>query len=90
MMSDVDMTPEFLARFGLSDEQIERDARDAEDEKKPDPLTGEVYYGLHLAKEEANPVTVSVRLPRATAARLTREARRYHISRSEYIRRRLA
>ncbi|WP_129864615.1 ribbon-helix-helix protein, CopG family [Bifidobacterium pseudolongum] len=35
-------------------------------------------------------VIVSVRLPKATVDSLNQQARRYHISRSEYMRRRLA
>ena len=81
---------ELLALVGMTGEQAERDAALAEDETTPDPLTGRVFYGLHLAPSEEETVTVSLRLPKSMADRLAAEARSYHISRSEYMRRKLA
>lgn len=80
---------EAMAFVGLTAEQSERDAERAEDETCPDPLTGRVYYGLHLDTGDEPLVSMSVRLPKSMADRLTAQAKRYHISRSEYIRRRL-
>ena len=37
-----------LAKFGMTEEQVERDERMAESETEPDGLTGRVHYGLHL------------------------------------------
>lgn len=39
---------ELLALVGMTPEEVERDADLAEDEDLPDPLTGRIYYGLHL------------------------------------------
>ena len=87
-MSERDL--ELLRMVGMSGEQAEDNAARAESESKPDGLTGRVYYGLHLEQPDEEMVTVSVRLPKATVDSLTQQARRYHISRSEYMRRRLA
>ena len=91
-MSMSERDKELLRIVGMSEQQAERNARQAESESEPDGLTGRVYYGLHLAQpdEQEEMVTVSVRLPKATVDSLNQQARRYHISRSEYIRRRLA
>lgn len=81
---------ELLALVGMTTEQVERDAREAEDETIPDPLTGRVHYGLHLEPADERMVTVSLRIPKSDLDRITAQARRYHLSRSEYMRRRLA
>ncbi|MCH4837670.1 ribbon-helix-helix protein, CopG family [Bifidobacterium pseudocatenulatum] len=78
-----------LELVGMTPEQAEREARMAEDESVPDPLTGRVWYGLHLEPNDERMVTVSLRLPKSEADRLSAKARSYHISRSEYMRRRL-
>lgn len=78
-----------LALVGMTPEQAESNATRAEDESVPDRLTGRVHYGLHLAQHEEPMVSVTVRLPKSTADQLTANARRYHISRSEYMRRKL-
>lgn len=81
---------ELLKMIGMTPEEVERAADRAEDENIPDPLTGRVYYGLHLDPADEHMVSVSLRLPKSTLDRVTAAAQRYHISRSEYIRRRLA
>lgn len=53
-------------------------------------LDGRVHYGLHLTEPDEQMVSVSVRMPKSTLDGLTAMARRYHISRSEYMRRKLA
>lgn len=89
-MSMSERDKELLRMVGMSEQQAERNARQAESESEPDGLTGRVYYGLHLKQPDEEMVTVSVRLPKATVDSLNQQARRYHISRSEYMRRRLA
>lgn len=79
-----------LEAFGMTAGQVERDAERAESETVDDPLTGRVHYGLHLGHGGERMVSISLRLPQSTLDRLTDEAGRYHISRSEYIRRKLA
>ena len=81
---------ELLAQFGMTDEQVKRDARTAESATEPDGLTGRVYYGLHLDQPDEQMVSVSIRVPKSTLDDLTEAAKRYHISRSEYMRRKLA
>ena len=89
-MSMSDRDRDLLDRFGMSEEQVERDAAMAESETEPDDLTGRVYYGLHLAEPDEEMVNVSIRIPKSTLDGLTAMAKRYHISRSEYMRRQLA
>lgn len=79
-----------LGMIGMSEEQVVADERMAESETTSDDLTGRVYYGLHLAEPDEEMVNVSVRVPKSTLDELTAAAKRYHISRSEYIRRKLA
>lgn len=76
---------ELLRLIGMSGEQVLADERMAESETIPDDLTGRVHYGLHLAPQDEQMVSVSIRMPRSTLDKLTAEARRYHISRSEYM-----
>lgn len=47
---------ELLALVGMTPEQAERDAREAEDEDEtiPDPLTGCVHHGPHLGRRLAS------------------------------------
>lgn len=77
---------ELLAKFGMT----ERDEKMAESETEPDGLTGHVHYGLHLDQTDEEMISVSIRVPKSTLDELTETARRYHISRSEYMRRKLA
>ena len=81
---------QLMALVGPTEEQVLEDERMAESETVPDDLTGRVYYGLHLAEPDEQMVSVSVRMPKSTLDGLTAMARRYHISRSEYMRRKLA
>lgn len=69
---------------------MERDEKMAESETAPDGLTGHVHYGLHLDQPDEEMISVSIRVPKSTLDELTETARRYHISRSEYMRRKLA
>ncbi|WP_131268819.1 ribbon-helix-helix protein, CopG family, partial [Bifidobacterium longum] len=81
---------QLMALVGLTEEQVLADERMAESEAVPDDLTGRVHYGLHLTEPDEQMVSVSVRMPKSTLDGLTAMARRYHISRSEYMRRKLA
>lgn len=81
---------ELLKLIGMSEEQVLADERMAESETVPDDLTGRVHYGLHLERPDERMVSVSIRVPQSTLDELTDEAKRYHISRSEYMRRKLA
>lgn len=81
---------ELLAKFGMTEEQVERDERMAESETEPDGLTGRVHYGMHLDQPDEEMISVSIRVSKSTLDELTETARRYHISRSEYMRRKLA
>lgn len=69
----------------MGEEQVLADERMAEPETDPDNLTGRVHYGLHLALQDERMASVSIRVPRSTLDELTAEARRRHISRSEYM-----
>lgn len=66
---------ELLRMVGMSEQQAERNAAQAESESEPDGLTGRVYYGLHLEQPDEEMVTVSVRLPKATVDSLDQQAR---------------
>lgn len=81
---------ELLERFGMTEKQVERNSARAESETEDDELTGRVYYGLHFDRSDEQMVSVSLRIPKSDLDRLSTEAKRYHISRSEYMRRQLA
>lgn len=82
---------ELLRKFDLTDEQIEEDVERVEDENRDDGIIGPVHYGLHLLPpKEEHMVSMTVKLPKSQLDAITQTARRYHISRSEYVRRRLA
>ena len=52
---------------------------------------GPVYYGLHmLPQSDEQMVSMTVKMPKSQLDAVTEKARRYHISRSEYVRRQLA
>ncbi len=79
-----------LSQFGMSQTQVEQAATQAESETMDDGLTGRVHYGLHLERDGEQMVNVSLRVPKSDLDRITAAAKRYHISRSEYMRRQLA
>ena len=82
---------ELLAMVGMSEEQAERNAETAESETIPDGIVEPVYYGLHLLPRHDEPLaSMTVKLPKSQLERVTAAAKRYHISRSEYVRRQLA
>ena len=82
---------ELLRMFGMTEEQVEHDEMVVESETEPDGVIGPVYERLHILPErEEDMVSMTVKLPKSQLARVTAAARRYHISRSEYVRRRLA
>lgn len=76
--------------FDMTEEQVERDVKAVESETESDELTGRVWYGLHLNSKDQDMTTISLRLPKADLARITANAKKFHLSRSEYIRRHLA
>lgn len=78
-----------LTQFNMSQTQVEQNAAQAENETTGDELTGRVYYGLHLHHDDEQMVNISLRMPKSDLDRITAEAKRYHISRSEYMRRQL-
>lgn len=80
-----------LARFGMTVEQAEGEARVVEDETIDDKLTGVFYYGSpvdRLAKNEPKQA-ISVRFTPSELARIKHQAEQFHLSRSEYIRRKV-
>ena len=78
-----------LTQFNMSQTQVEQNSAQAENETTDDELTGHVYYGLHLHHDDEQMVNISLRMPKSDLDRITAEAKRYHISRSEYMRRQL-
>lgn len=89
-MTTAQMTDEqMLALVGMTPGQVDRIADAAEDESQPDNIV-HVYHGFHLADEDKPTKTITVRLSEDLLAMLTKQARRYGISRNEYIRRKLA
>ena len=82
---------QLLSQFGLTEEQIGRDVARMEDESADHGIVGPVHYGLHmLPKHDERMVSVTIKMPESQLKRVTEAASRYHISRSEYIRRQLA
>ncbi|MCU9969830.1 plasmid mobilization protein [Mobiluncus mulieris] len=80
-----------LARFGMTAAGAQREADQVEDENADDGLTGVFYYGSpldRLGKTEAKQA-ISVRFTPSEIVRITRQAEEFHISRSEYIRRKV-
>lgn len=82
---------ELLARFGMTEEQVRNDVARMEDEDADHGITGPVHYGLHmLPRHDERMVSVTIKMPESQLERVTAAAKRYHISRSEYMRRQLA
>lgn len=82
---------DLLKQFGVTSHELDQDAAAVEDETVDDALVSPVYYGFHLKPEaEENMVSVTLRMPRQLLQETDRAAARYHISRSEYVRRQLA
>lgn len=82
---------ELLAMFGMSEEQVSSDVAVMEDETADHGITGPIYYGLHMLPRSDEPLkSMTVKLPVSQYERVTDAAKRYHISRSEFVRRRLA
>ena len=59
-MSMSERDKELLRMVGMSEQQAERNARQAESESEPDGLTGRVYYGLHLDQPDEEMVKVAI------------------------------
>lgn len=82
---------DLLKQFGVTSRELDDDAAAAETEAADDRLVSPVYCGFHLKPEaEENMVSVTLRMPRQLLQESDRAAVRYHISRSEYVRRQLA
>ena len=82
---------ELLKEFGMTSEQVERDAQRLEDENEDDGIIGPVYYGLHMLPKNDEPLaSMTIKLPKSQLEQVTETAARYHISRSEYVRRMLS
>ncbi len=86
-----DKDRELLALFGMSEEQVRDDVERMESETADHGLVGPVHYGLHMLPDrDEEMVSMTVKLPKSQLEKVTETARRYHISRSEYVRRQLA
>lgn len=72
-----------LARFGMTEGQVERDAAMAESETEPDDLNGRVHYGPRLDKPDEETAGAGIHPPESTVDAPDNTARRYHISRNE-------
>lgn len=80
-----------LRKFGMTSEQIDKDVEILEDENQDDGVIGPVYYGLHMASAKDEPlVSMTIKLPKAQLESITKASKSYHISRIEYVRRKLA
>lgn len=80
---------ELLQRFGLSEQYVQQTASQVEDEAQSDELTDNVLWSpTRINASEVT--TISLRLPKDLAERLTADAKLYGITRSEYIRRKLS
>ena len=92
MTSDHTHDDEKLLRmFNLTSEQVERDVERVENEDADDGIVGPVYYGLHMLPDHDEAMSsMTVKLPKSQLDQITAAAHRYHISRSEYVRRQLA
>jgi hypothetical protein len=92
MMSDfTEQDRELLTKFGMTEEQVRDDVELMESETTDHGVTGPVYYGLHmLPQSEDEMVSMTIKLPKSQLEKVTSTAKRYHISRSEYVRRQLA
>lgn len=67
-MSDLsERDRELLAKFGMTEEQVEHDEKMAESETEPDGLTGRIHYGLHLGQPDEKMISVSIRVPKSTS-----------------------
>lgn len=78
-----DRDGDLMARFGMTEEQVERAAIMAESETEPDDLNGRVHYRLHLDKPDEETAGAGIRPPESTVDAPDGAARRYHISRNE-------
>lgn len=90
MTMDAIREEDLLKQFGVTSRELDDDAVLVENEAADDRLVSPVYYGFHLKQEaEENMVSVTLRMPKKLLQETERVAARYHISRSEYIRRQL-
>ncbi|OTA26516.1 hypothetical protein B9G54_04830 [Alloscardovia macacae] len=81
---------QILAAAGLSLEEIERQAAIVESEDMDDELTGVFYTHYHAQPSPQSMTTISLRLPESLVESITDTAHRLNLTRSEYIRRKLA
>lgn len=82
---------ELLELFGMTSWEVDQDADMLEDDTRSDGIVGPVYFGSHIrpeTEEEMASMTIN-KLPKSQLERIIKAARRYHISRSEYVRRKL-
>ncbi len=91
-MSDFnEQDKKLLAMFGMSEDQVRYDVTRMESEEADHGITGPVHYGLHMLPENSEEmVSMTIKLPKSQLEAVTAAAKRYHISRSEYVRRQLA
>lgn len=80
-----------LAKFAMTLDDVEHDVAQIEDESVDDNLIGLVHYGLHMRERSKEPLaSMTIKLPQSQLTRITKAAEQYLVSRSEYVRRRLA
>lgn len=81
---------QLLAMVGMTEEQVEADVARMESETADHGVIGPVHYGLHmLLGHDEEMVSMTVKLPKSQLEKVTEVAKRYHISRSEFVRRQL-
>lgn len=78
-----DRDRDLLARFGMTEEQVERDAAMAESETEPDDLNGRVHYGLHLDGPGEETAGAGIHPPESTVDAPDNTAKRHHTVHSE-------
>ena len=81
---------ELLNHFHLTEEWVENDVERLEDETQDDNLIAPVYYGHHFDHDKDEQVLVTVKMSKSLRDSLDKFAHQYHLSRSEYMRRKLA
>ncbi|MDO4664967.1 MAG: hypothetical protein Q4A71_01970 [Actinomycetaceae bacterium] len=80
---------ELLERFNLTEQYVDAVAESVEDENMSDDIQGALIWSpQRLSNDELT--TISVRMPTSLAQKLSRDATKYGLTRSEYIRRKLA
>lgn len=82
---------EVVSRFGMTLDEVESEAKQVEDENVDDGLTEVFYYGspLDRLKDDEPMRNISVRFSVSEINAIGELAKKFHVSRSEYIRRKV-